>query len=150
VIIVTPRTSDLALPGNSRPRAACVDMSREEGIRVLIPYIYHPSTPKERIDRDLWVRLRTDPSTETYTAQLEGIARWRSWNRLDQLRIPTLVQHGESDGLVPPENGRPLMSRIPGAQLEMLEGWSHLLFSDLPHETARLIGEFVERVLRDG
>jgi pimeloyl-ACP methyl ester carboxylesterase len=122
---------------------ARVNMSPEQGIRVLIPYIYHPATPTERIEADLAIRLRTYPSTETYAGQLQAIFEWESYDRLEQLRMPTLVLHGEQDRLVPPQNGRLLAEKIPGARLAILPNASHLLFSDQPEETADLILEFL-------
>lgn len=62
----------------------------------------------------------------------EGIARqWQAWDAFDRwgdlpgLRCPTLVLHGDSDALCPPENGRRLAHRIPGARLVLLEGLGH-------------------------
>jgi pimeloyl-ACP methyl ester carboxylesterase len=122
---------------------ARVNMSPEQGIRVLIPYIYDAQTPAERIDADLAIRLRTYPATDTYTAQLQAIWEWESYGRLGQLRMPTLILHGKHDRLVPPENGRLLAEKIPGARLEMLSNASHLLFSDQPDEMARLVIGFL-------
>jgi pimeloyl-ACP methyl ester carboxylesterase len=122
---------------------ARVNMSAEQGIRVLIPYIYDAQTPADRIDADLTIRLRTYPSAETYAGQLQAIWQWESYDRLKQLRMPTLILHGEHDRLVPPENGRLLAEKIPGARLVIVSKASHLLFSDQPEETADLVIGFL-------
>ncbi len=48
--------------------------------------------------------------------------------RLAELRIPTLVLHGEADPLIPVEGGRATAHAIDGARLLTLPGWGH----DLP------------------
>jgi 3-oxoadipate enol-lactonase len=120
-----------------------LNMPPEKAVRALVPYIYDPSTPKDRIEIDMEIRLRTYPSAESYKAQLEGILQWESFGRLGQLRAPTLVIHGEHDQLVPPENGRRLAEMIPEARLEMLPNASHMFTTDQPEETVSLIFDFL-------
>lgn len=118
-------------------------MPPEQAVRALVPYIYDPKTPVERIEADLAIRLRTYPPAETQEAQLEGILRWESYGRLGQLRGPTLVLHGEHDRLVPPENGRLLATKIAGARLVMLADASHVFFTDQPEATVSAIRGFL-------
>lgn len=47
---------------------------------------------------------------------------------LKQLRVPTLVIHGESDPLIPPACGHATANAIPGAKLMLVPGMGH----DLP------------------
>ena len=63
---------------------------------------------------------------EAYMAQLQGILAWESYSRLPQLKVPTLVIHGETDRLVRIENGELIASRIPGAKLVKLPHASHI------------------------
>ncbi|MCG6948060.1 MAG: alpha/beta hydrolase [Acidobacteria bacterium] len=121
-----------------------LNMPPEDAVRALVPYIYDPSTPRERIEMDMKIRLRTYPSAESYVAQLEGILQWESFGRLGQLRAPTLVMHGEHDQLVPPENGRLLAEMIPGATLEMLPDASHMFTTDRPQETVSTVVRFLD------
>ncbi|MEK6285344.1 MAG: alpha/beta fold hydrolase [Acidobacteriota bacterium] len=107
-------------------------MSAEEGIHAMIPFIYAPSTPLERIEEDLEIRRRTFPTAQGYFAQVQGIFAYESLNRLSQLKVPTLVVHGESDRLVPPENGRRLARLISGAKLVMIPVASHIFPTDQP------------------
>jgi len=51
------------------------------------------------------------------------------------------VIHGETDQLVPAENGRILAAEIPGAKLVMLANASHLFTTDQPEEShAAILG----------
>jgi pimeloyl-ACP methyl ester carboxylesterase len=46
--------------------------------------------------------------------------------RLGAIAVPTLVIHGDSDPLVPLENGRRLAAHIPGAELIVYEEVGHI------------------------
>ncbi|MEK6406590.1 MAG: alpha/beta fold hydrolase [Acidobacteriota bacterium] len=118
-------------------------MSAEEGIHAMIPFIYAPSTPLERIEEDLEIRRRTFPTAQGYFAQVQGIFAYESLNRLSQLKVPTLVVHGESDRLVPPENGRRLAQLISGARLVMIPGASHIFPTDQPDAAHQAILGFL-------
>jgi proline iminopeptidase len=65
--------------------------------------------------------------------------------QLRDLRIPTLVLHGEHD-LVPVELVRPIAEAIPDARLVVLPGVGHFAFLERPDA---VIGE-IEPFLRDG
>ena len=107
-------------------------MTVDEGIRAMVPYIYDPATPQERIEQDLEIRARAYPKEESYFAQLAGVMAHDTFDRLGSIAVPTLVIHGESDQLVPPENGRVLAGKIPGAKLVMLPVASHIFPTDQP------------------
>jgi 3-oxoadipate enol-lactonase len=119
-------------------------MSPEQAAEAAIPYIYHPATPRARIDEDLNVRRPWFPRSEAYIAQLQGILAWDAYSRLPQISAPTLVIHGEDDRLVPPGNGKILGSRIPGAQLLMLPDCSHIYPTDQTEASHRAVLEFLK------
>jgi pimeloyl-ACP methyl ester carboxylesterase len=54
-----------------------------------------------------------------------GGITWRE--RLGELRVPTLVVHGDEDPMFPLEHGRALARKIPGAELLVLEHVGHEL-----------------------
>jgi pimeloyl-ACP methyl ester carboxylesterase len=53
--------------------------------------------------------------------------------------------HGESDRLVPPENGRLLARLIPGSRLIMLSGASHIFMTDKPEESISAVLSFLKQ-----
>src|SRR5580658_6560713 len=79
-------------------------MTPEQGAEAMVPFIYDASTPRARIDEDLAIRRRTFPTAEGYLAQVQGILAWTCFDRLGQIKAPTLIVHGETDQLVPPQN----------------------------------------------
>jgi 3-oxoadipate enol-lactonase len=105
------------------------EMPAEEAIRVMNPYLYDPGTPDERIEEDLAIRLQTYPSRQGYMGQLQAVLSWSSYDRLPEITAPILVLHGESDRLVPPENGRIIAERIPSARLTLIPHAGHILCS---------------------
>jgi 3-oxoadipate enol-lactonase len=123
--------------------AARANMTPEEGALAMAPFIYDASTPRERIEEDLAIRRRTYPTAIGYLGQLQAIIAWTSLDRLPLIQAPALVIHGESDELVPPENGRVLAQHIPGARLVMLERASHIFTTDQPEVSHREILAFL-------
>ena len=118
-------------------------MSAEEGAEAMVPYIYDTATPRERIDQDLALRRQFYPSAAAYLAQVQAIVAWQCFDRLPQVDIPTLVIHGETDQLVPPENGRILARQIPAARLVMLPSASHIFMTDQPQVSHAALLQFL-------
>ncbi len=48
---------------------------------------------------------------------------------LKNLSVPTLVLHGADDLVIPAAAGEDVAARIPGAKLNIVEGWGHEVFS---------------------
>ncbi len=106
-------------------------MTREEAMWVMAPYIFDAGTPRERVAEDIAVRLRAKVTNDGYFAQLQGIRAWSgTHDRLAGITMPTLVIHGDTDQLVPAENGRIIAKAIPGAHLVMIPHASHIFFTD--------------------
>jgi len=121
------------------------EMSPEQSIRVMIPYIYDAGTPDERIEADLVRRLVDYPDPKIYLAQLEGIGQWQSCDRLDNLQVPTLILHGENDELVPPANASLLAQHIKGSRIRLIPNASHVFTTDTPHQAVEVIAGFLRR-----
>jgi pimeloyl-ACP methyl ester carboxylesterase len=62
---------------------------------------------------------------------------------LPDVRIPTLILHGEDDRLFPVEAGRYMAERIPGAQFYGFKGRGHLLVATATAEFAQVVKNFV-------
>ena len=56
-------------------------------------------------------------------------------SRLDEIRAPTLVIHGEADPIFPLDHGRAWAREIPGARIVILPGTGHLLLSATWHSS---------------
>jgi class 3 adenylate cyclase/pimeloyl-ACP methyl ester carboxylesterase len=62
---------------------------------------------------------------------------------LPDLRVPTLVLHGEEDRLFPVEAGRYIAEHIPGAQFYVFKGRCHLPVATATAEFAQVVRNFV-------
>ncbi len=102
--------------------------------------------PRERVAEDLAVRLAATVSNDGYFAQLHGIRAWSgTHDRLAGLTTPTLVIHGETDQLVPAENGRIIARAIPHAHLAIIPHASHMFFTDQFEASSAAILSFLDQ-----
>jgi pimeloyl-ACP methyl ester carboxylesterase len=118
-------------------------MTPEESKEAIIPYIYDPATPRERIDEDMAIRMEWYPTPQGYMGQLQGIFGWEAYSRITQITAPTLVIHGETDRLVPCANSQLIADRIPGAKLVLISHASHIFETDQPGVAHQAILDFL-------
>jgi len=123
--------------------AARATLPPAQAARVMVPFTYDPSTPRERVEEDVAIRERTAIGNDAFSAQYEAIRAWPGTiDRLHALAMPVLVIHGETDRLVPPENGRILARAIPHSTLVMLPNASHIFYTDQPEASRDAILQF--------
>lgn len=67
--------------------------------------------------------------------------------RLAEISVPTLVICGAEDIMTPPALSERMAQRIPGAELRVIAKCGHITFTEQPDESARLILEFLRRVV---
>ena len=120
-------------------------LTPQQAAEASIPFNYAATTPRERIEEDWAVRLPLACTPQGYLAQVMGSSRWSGLERLPDLRVPTLVVHGEGDRLVPPANGRRIAHAVPGAELVVLPDANHLFFTDQPERTNHLLLDWLAR-----
>jgi pimeloyl-ACP methyl ester carboxylesterase len=134
-----------AEPAAMEMAAARASMPPEEAAEVAIPFVYAKGTPRSVIDEDFAVRLQVPTSPEGYANQLGGVVTWSGGAaRLSAVDVPTLILQGDEDRLVNPANAQVLAQAIKGARVEILEGASHIFFSDRPVAAAKAITGFLE------
>ncbi len=132
-----------AAPNVVQTLMARAAMTPEEGAEAMVPFIYDASTPRARIEEDLAIRRRTFPTAEGYLAQIQGILAWSCFDRLPQIQAPTLIVHGQTDQLVPPQNALVLHEHIKGSRLVMLPHASHIFTTDQPETAESAVLEFL-------
>ena len=138
--IVAPSDAAMAM---LRDRAS---VPAEEAANMSIPFVYAAGTARDRIDEDLAKRAELPTSPEGYTNQLLGASQWKgAADRLDQLTMPTLVIHGNDDELVPAGNAKLIADRIESSELVLLDGASHIFFTDQEEATSSALLDFLGR-----
>jgi 3-oxoadipate enol-lactonase len=120
------------------------NITREQAMWVMAPYIFDTGTPRALVAEDIAVRLGATVTNDGYFAQLAGIRAWNgTYDRLAGITVPTLVIHGETDELVPAENGRIIAKAIPGARLVMIPNASHIFFTDQLQSSSEAVMAFL-------
>jgi pimeloyl-ACP methyl ester carboxylesterase len=101
------------------------------------------------IEEDLAVTLRSPLKRESYQAQLRAIMSWEgSHKRLQAFDKRTLIIHGDSDLLIPTENGRILARVIPNAELLLLKEAGHRFMTDKTDAASEAILSFLGKAER--
>lgn len=123
---------------------------REENIRAGLPWIFARRTLAERPDFvRLWIERGLEyPHPTGLTGlrrQAEAIRGHDTRERLDRIRVPTLVTVGAEDILVPPVFSRELHARIPGAELVLIPDAGHVHFIEEPSLFNAMCLEFLAK-----
>jgi pimeloyl-ACP methyl ester carboxylesterase len=108
-----------------------------------------PEFQEERADflrRIVEVGMKTPTPIETFGQQFGAVQSFDSYDRLPQIKSPTLILHGDRDILVPVENAEILHERIPGSQVRIVEGTGHCFFWERPDEVVEEVTEFLAKV----
>jgi poly(3-hydroxyoctanoate) depolymerase len=93
------------------------------------------------LESQLAERLANPPSKRGYIDQLYAITGWSSLPWLHEIRMPTLILHGDDDPMVPVDNARRMASLMPQANLHIVPGGGHLFMIDEPESvTDELFG----------
>jgi len=99
----------------------------------------------EHVEEDQRVGRAQPQHPEGQRRQREAVQGWDAYDRLPELGLPVLVLHGSEDRLIDVENARVLASRIPGAELAVLEGAGHVYHSEQAERADEIVLDFVRR-----
>jgi pimeloyl-ACP methyl ester carboxylesterase len=81
-----------------------------------------------------------------FARRMEALPTFDTYDRLPQINCPTLVITGKDDALIAWENSRLIASRIPGAQLTILEPAGHCFWLEQPEQSRAAIRHFLDTV----
>ncbi len=79
-----------------------------------------------------------------FQRQLEGTYTLKTFDRLPQIKSPTLVVTGAEDVLIPAKNSEILAAQIPGAKLHIIPGVGHAFMSEGRGEFVKVFVPFVK------
>ena len=123
-------------------------MSAEERARELLPALWSQEfidNNPDIVEEHIAITSKYPIDEASYTRQMQAANDHDTYERLPEINRPTLVITGEDDRLIPAENSRILASRIPGAELVILEGAGHGFHSQKNEETCKIITDFMKR-----
>jgi pimeloyl-ACP methyl ester carboxylesterase len=105
-------------------------------------YFYRFSLFNVALELVFGPRLKMRPEAQVFGfSQL--LPGWSVMDRLDEIRVPTLVLAGRHDFLFPPESQAILADRLPNAQLELVEFAGHNPHDERPAETLPIVRRFL-------
>lgn len=123
-------------------------LSVEERIREMFPFLYsrefidkNPDFIEERVA----VLIEHPPHPIGYARQSQALMNHDTYQHLPEIKAPTLVITGDADRLIPVENSRILATRIPRAELVILEKMGHGFFTEAGDETSKILLDFIKR-----
>lgn len=89
-------------------------------------------------------RPKEPVNPENIVRQIKAMGQFSSYDRLPQIKRPTLIITGTEDVLTPSANSQILVNRIPGAQLVQFEGGGHGLMYQYPDKFTQTVINFLE------
>lgn len=117
-----------------------------EGVRFLIQLGVSLATPAELREALFRDTLRT-PQAVTL-GDFQACDAFDVMERVNAIRVPTLVICGTDDRLTPPKYARFLQDRIPGARLTLIPEAGHFVQLERPDETTAAMRAFVAALTR--
>lgn len=112
----------------------------ESTVDLIWRYAYGPSASEEMIRLGQEEMLAIGP--EVLRGDLLACDRFDVMDRLDEIRLPTLVICGEEDRMTPLKYSRFLVDHIPGARLVTIPEAGHMVMLEKPQETTEAIAAF--------
>ena len=79
-----------------------------------------------------------------FQRQLEGTYTLKTYDRLPQIKAPTLVITGGDDVLIPAKNSEIIAARIPGSKLHIIPGVGHAFMAEGRAEFMRVFVPFAK------
>jgi len=137
-----------------------------EGMRILFDYEYMQKMTLEqrsmtvfkffcsdeyiesnRTAFEYYHKVTTDYPTPLFVfkRQAEAIAAEDTWDRLPDIKSPTMIISGTDDHLVNFKNSELLKERIPGAELTLLQDKKHGFFIEAMDSTRIFVNGFMKR-----
>ncbi len=99
----------------------------------------------EVINNMIEARRARPIDTVGFAHRMKAAGAHNTYDRLTEIRCPTLVITGKDDALIAWENSRIIAERIPGAELVLLEPAGHCFWMEQPEKTRDAIARFIHK-----
>ena len=123
-------------------------LAPEEAAKEVLPFLYGQEfidNNPDIIEQGIAKMTEYVTPIHGYMRQAEAIMGHDTYDRLPNIKAPTLVISGDADRLVPVENSRLLASRIPNAELVTLENAGHGFCVEAADEANKAVLDFLRR-----
>lgn len=100
-----------------------------QAVETIMPLLYPPefiaAHPELKQMAMLAAGTMTATPPETIERTAAGLQSFDAYDRLDRIKCPVLIMHGDRDVVVPPENAEIIHSRLPQAEVVMIPDAGH-------------------------
>ncbi|MFC1921480.1 alpha/beta fold hydrolase [Chloroflexota bacterium] len=123
-------------------------LSPEERARAMMPYLWSQEfidNNPDVVEQHITSSMENPIDFTGYSRQMGAAATHDTFDRLPEIKLPTLVIAGDADRLIPVENSPIIASGIPGAELVILKGIGHGFYTEARDETGRIVIDFMKR-----
>ncbi len=124
------------------------NVSIEEGLEIVMRWLYteefvaaNGQQLREKTLNTFDLRM----PRHAVVGQMRAIASHNTYDRLSEIKVPTLVIAGGNDELIPSENSPILAQRIPGAELVMYPKARHGYLHEVAAEATAAVLDFLRR-----
>ena len=134
-------------PETLQALASTKGLNSEERMRANLLLAFTPEyvqTQVDEVDQIVHLRATNEVPEHIYMSQLQAAMSFNAESRLAGIESPTLVLSGDADIIVPVQNSRNLAAKIPGAQLQIIEGGSHTFFIEQAQEFNETVADFLK------
>jgi len=128
-------------------------LSEEEKAESTVPWLWNKDFVDKNpaaIKRFIATSLEYPTPPHALVSQGNALVTFDGYDRLPDINVPTLAICGDKDRLIPFENSRILASRIPGAELAIIENAGHGFITDSTEKSSKIILDFLRRHSRAG
>jgi pimeloyl-ACP methyl ester carboxylesterase len=115
-----------------------------ETLRICVSQKFMDENPG-RVQEMVKIMANRPMTPQAQMKQGQAAMTHNTYDRLPEIKAPTLVIHGGDDRVVPAENARTLASRIPDAELVILDNMGHGFFIEAEEEFNRITLDFLGR-----
>lgn len=119
----------------------------EASMQVMLEAVLSPGWLKAHPDYVVQMAKGPQYPVPPYALRLHYLASegHDAWDLLPIIKAPTLVIHGSDDRVNPTANAPLLASRIPNAELYIVQGGRHGYFLEFREEASRVVNDFLAR-----
>ncbi len=138
----------LAGPQLIQQWASTATLPLEQAIENGLHFLYSDEFIARNRDRLMQRALEMahlQPPMQALQRQFMAVVQFNTYERLGEIKAPTLIIAGTDDKIVPAENSRILAEKIPGAELVELEGAGHGFLAEKAAETNSTVLAFLRR-----
>jgi pimeloyl-ACP methyl ester carboxylesterase len=123
-------------------------MSAADKARATIPWAWNKEYVEKNpaaIERYIALASEYPTPSHAWVSQTNVIMSHDTYDRLPDIKSQTLVIAGSQDRMIPYENSKLLASRIPNAEVAIIENAGHEYFDDSTEKSSKIILDFLRR-----